>query len=204
MALINKTGISNGGTIQAEHITRAIDALSGGSTDSVSITGSLMGSSSYAVTASYALNGGGGASESASYAATASTLIVSNDTSATGPRAILLATGLGATKAVASDSSDFAFNPIANTLTVAKISGNSTSTSASVDMTASFAVSASRATSASIASRLPMTPNTAYLDGTVWLGDFVTNDFPDPTFLVRALNISIGGEVYTIYALQTS
>jgi hypothetical protein len=59
MALINKTGISNGSTIEAEHITRAIDALSGGSTDSVSITGSLMGSSSYAVTASYALNAGG-------------------------------------------------------------------------------------------------------------------------------------------------
>ena len=62
MALINKTGITNGGTIQAEHITRAIDALSGGTTDSVSITGSLMGSSSYALTASYALNGGGGSS----------------------------------------------------------------------------------------------------------------------------------------------
>jgi hypothetical protein len=72
MALINKTGITNGGIVQAEHITRAIDALSGGSTDTVSITGSLMGSSSYAVTASYALNGGGGASVSASYAATAS------------------------------------------------------------------------------------------------------------------------------------
>ena len=62
MALINKTGITNGSTIQAEHITRAIDALSGGTTDSVSITGSLMGSSSYALTASYALNGGGGGS----------------------------------------------------------------------------------------------------------------------------------------------
>ena len=54
MALINKTGITNGGTIQAEHITRAIDALSGGSTDSVSITGSLMGSASYAANAGYA------------------------------------------------------------------------------------------------------------------------------------------------------
>jgi hypothetical protein len=160
MALINKTGISNGSTIEAEHITRAIDALSGGSTDSVSITGSLMGSSSYAVTASYAMNGGGGASESASYAATASTLIVSNDTSATGPRAILLATGLGATKAVASDSSDFAFNPIANTLTVAKISGNSTSTSASVDMTASYANIARRAGGIQIKPTVPTSPQT--------------------------------------------
>ena len=44
MALINKTGITNGGTIQAEHVTRAIDALSGGSTDSVIATGSFTGS----------------------------------------------------------------------------------------------------------------------------------------------------------------
>ena len=44
MALINKTGIVNGGTVQAEHVTRAIDALSGGSTDSVIATGSFSGS----------------------------------------------------------------------------------------------------------------------------------------------------------------
>jgi hypothetical protein len=203
MALINKAGITNGGTVQAEHVTRAIDALSGGSTDSVSITGSLMGSSSYAVTASYALNGGGGASESASYAATASTLIVTNDTSATGPRAILLAGGLGATKAVVSDSSDFAFNPIANTLTVAKISGNSTSTSASVDMTASFAVSSSHAATARIATAIsggnPISP----VQGQMWLSDFATADWTDGV-AVRAINISFGNEVYTLYAIQTS
>lgn len=44
MAIINKTGITNGGTIQAEHVTRAIDALSGGSTDTVVATGSFSGS----------------------------------------------------------------------------------------------------------------------------------------------------------------
>lgn len=44
MALINKTGITNGSTVQAEHVTRAIDALSGGSTDSVQATGSFSGS----------------------------------------------------------------------------------------------------------------------------------------------------------------
>lgn len=44
MAIINKTGITNGGTIEAEHVTRAIDALSGGSTDSVVATGSFTGS----------------------------------------------------------------------------------------------------------------------------------------------------------------
>jgi len=44
MAIINKTGITNGSTIQAEHVTRAIDALSGGSTDTVVATGSFSGS----------------------------------------------------------------------------------------------------------------------------------------------------------------
>ena len=44
MAIINKTGISNGGTIQAEHVTRVIDALSGVSTDTVVATGSFSGS----------------------------------------------------------------------------------------------------------------------------------------------------------------
>lgn len=44
MAIINKTGITEGGTIQAEHITRTIDALSGVSTDTIIATGSLSGS----------------------------------------------------------------------------------------------------------------------------------------------------------------
>lgn len=64
MAIINKTGITNGGTIEAEHVTRAIDALSGVSTDTIIATGSftgsfngtLTGTASFATTASYALN----------------------------------------------------------------------------------------------------------------------------------------------------
>jgi hypothetical protein len=66
MAIINKTGITNGGTIQAEHITRAIDALSGVSTDTIVATGSFSGSltglstsasfASFATTASFATN----------------------------------------------------------------------------------------------------------------------------------------------------
>ena len=44
MAIINKTGITNGSTIEAEHITRAIDALSGVSTDTIVATGSFSGS----------------------------------------------------------------------------------------------------------------------------------------------------------------
>ena len=50
MAIINKTGITNGGTIQSEHITRVIDALSGVSTDSLVLTGSLQGSATSAQT----------------------------------------------------------------------------------------------------------------------------------------------------------
>jgi len=83
MALLNKTGITNGGTIQAEHVTRTIDALTGVSTDSIIATGSFTGSftgpltgtasfaatasrsvsSSFAATASYALNAVGSGTE---------------------------------------------------------------------------------------------------------------------------------------------
>jgi hypothetical protein len=70
MAILNKTGITDGGTIQSEHITRAIDALTGVSTDTIiatgsftgSLNGSLIGTASFATTASYALNAGGGSS----------------------------------------------------------------------------------------------------------------------------------------------
>ena len=68
MAIINKTGITTGGTIQAEHVTRTIDALSGGSTDTIVATGSFSGSltgiatsASFATTASFALNASAGA-----------------------------------------------------------------------------------------------------------------------------------------------
>ena len=71
MAIINKTGITNGGTIQAEHVTRTIDALSGVSTDTIIATGSftgslrgtLTGTASFAATASYALNAIGSGTE---------------------------------------------------------------------------------------------------------------------------------------------
>jgi hypothetical protein len=80
MAIINKTGITDGGTIQAEHVTRAIDALSGVSTDTVVATGSFTGSFkgdasgltgisvTTAATASYVLN-----AVSSSFAQTAQT-----------------------------------------------------------------------------------------------------------------------------------
>jgi hypothetical protein len=79
MAILNKTGITNGGTIQAEHVTRTIDALTGGSTDTIvatgsfsgsftgTVTGTLTGTASFATSASYVLN-----ATSASYAISAS------------------------------------------------------------------------------------------------------------------------------------
>lgn len=79
MAILNKTGITTGGTIQAEHVTRTIDALTGVSTDTIIATGSFSGpltgtasfatsasravSSSFATTASFALNAVGAGSE---------------------------------------------------------------------------------------------------------------------------------------------
>jgi hypothetical protein len=80
MALINKTGITDGGLIEAEHITRIIDALTSVSTDTIVATGSFQGTldgtaalantASYittAQTASYILN-----AVSASFATSAS------------------------------------------------------------------------------------------------------------------------------------
>ena len=52
MAVINKTGITTNSTIQAEHVTRAIDALSGVSTSTIIATGSFSGSLNGAVTIS--------------------------------------------------------------------------------------------------------------------------------------------------------
>ena len=63
MAIINKTGITNGGTIESEHITRIIDALSLGSSE-IAATGSLFGTASFAVSASRSV--------SSSFATTAS------------------------------------------------------------------------------------------------------------------------------------
>jgi hypothetical protein len=142
MAIINKTGITNGGTIEAEHITRAIDALSGVGTDSIVATGSLLGTASYAITA-----------------VTASAIQVTNDTLAAGPRPILLANSTGTTsQLVRMDQSDFSFNPISNLLTVANIS-STTGSVASVTMTASFASTASVAIKIPVTG--PPTPGTA-------------------------------------------
>jgi hypothetical protein len=89
MALLNKTGITNGGTIQAEHVTRAIDALTGVSTDTIIVTGSFLGtldgsatSASFAVSASRAVSSSFATSASfvtsASFAVSASRAVSSS------------------------------------------------------------------------------------------------------------------------------
>ena len=57
MAIINKTGITNGGTIQSEHVTRAIDALSGVGTSTIVATGSFSGSLRGTIVATGSLQG---------------------------------------------------------------------------------------------------------------------------------------------------
>lgn len=81
MPIINNTGITNGGTIQAEHITRAIDVLSGVSVDTIiatgsfsgSVTGNIIGTASFATQAlSSSFSISGSRAVSASFASTAS------------------------------------------------------------------------------------------------------------------------------------
>ena len=97
MAVINKTGITNGGTVQAEHVTRAIDALSGVSTDTIIATGSFSGS----------LTG---------IATTASNVAVTDTTTGTGPYYVMFADGTTGNRAVRVDSSALTFNATTNVL----------------------------------------------------------------------------------------
>jgi hypothetical protein len=130
MAIINKTGIIDAGLIQAEHVTRAIDALSGGSTDSIiatgSFTGSLVGSltgtasfatsasravsSSFATTASFALNGGAAGFPFTGSARITGSLVVTGSTTVTG------VTTLNSTLRVNGRASTQAFRVDSNTI----------------------------------------------------------------------------------------
>ena len=108
MAVINKTGITNGGTIQAEHITRAIDALSGVSTDTIIATGSFSGS----------LTG---------IATTASNVAVTDTTTGTGPYYVMFADGTTSNRTVRVDSNALTFNATTNVLTITASFSNTAS-----------------------------------------------------------------------------
>lgn len=119
MAIINKTGITNGGTIQAEHVTRTIDALSGVSTDSIIATGSFTGSFTGALTgtASYAPNAG--AVNTVANSAESSNYYVLTAPNPSGQQALYT-------------DSTLTFNPSTNVLTLT----GSLTTSGSLTMTA--------------------------------------------------------------------
>ena len=174
MAIINKTGITNGGTVQAEHVTRAIDALSGVSTDSIVATGSLQGTASFAVTASYAMNGGGSSvtasfAETASLARTASlaltasklTVSVADTTAGTFYPIFADISAGGATRGYT--DINFTYNPQTNTL------GPASTTFFTFQGTASLATSASNAMTASVAIRIPIGSPSASATGQIYI-----------------------------------
>lgn len=176
MAIINKTGITNGGTIQAEHITRVIDALSGVSTDSIVATGSFSGtmsgiatSASFASTASY-IN----TAQTASYVLNA--VSASYATSASYEINYETSSSYAETASIATSAS------YANLAQTASYTLNSVS--------ASFATSASRAISASFATTASHTPNTVVQGG---------NSFGTTTLIgtndVQDLNLETSGSV---------
>jgi hypothetical protein len=182
MAIINKTGITTGGTIDAEHITRVIDALSGVSADSVVATGSLLGTASYAqnagssvtaVTASYSLNFPTSAA-TASYATAADTIKLTDTQLGNGPYYPIFATQAGLGQIARVDTQTFTYNATQNRLTV----------------TSSFAISSSVAVTASVAERIRANqPIGATPDGTFYVSETSPGMHAD-------LFIIIGGTAY--------
>jgi hypothetical protein len=142
MAIINKTGISNGGTIQAEHVTRVIDALSGVSTDTLILSGSMTGSLTGILTGTASLS---------TTAATASKLTVAvADTTATTFYPLFVDISSGGT-AQGNTDVNFTYNPQTNTLGPSGTAAFTFQGTASLATTASFAISSSRAVSSSFA-----------------------------------------------------
>jgi hypothetical protein len=115
MAIINKTGITNGGTIQAEHVTRAIDALSGVGTDTIIATGSFSGS--LTGTASFSLSSNS----------------VRIDAGADNSSHYILFSGTTTGQQIPNTDTNLTFNPNANALTLTgslTTSGSLTTTAA--------------------------------------------------------------------------
>ena len=134
MAVINKTGITNGTTIQAEHVTRAIDALSGGSTDTVIASGSFSGS----------LTGNATTATSATNATNATNTAVTNTSTGTGPYYITFVESATGNVAQRVDATGLTYNATTDTITA-------TASYATTALSSSYAVTASRAVTASFA-----------------------------------------------------
>lgn len=125
MAVINKTGITNGGTVQAEHVTRAIDALSGVSTDTIIATGSFSGSLT-------------GTATSASLATTTAGVNLTDTTTGTGPYYPVFSLTNASAAILRTDTSTFTYNATTNNLTVTASYANQ-ALSSSIAQTASLA-----------------------------------------------------------------
>jgi len=159
MAVISRTGISNGSTLDASHITNIIDALDGTSTTthiiaSGSFTGSFGGSfNGTATSASSAI--------AAVTAATASNITVTNTATGTGPYYVVFADGTTGHRAARVDSGSLTFNATTNTLTV----------------TSSNAILATTATAAPLIMQFTHT-TTSSLQATPWFfANFAANTF---------------------------
>jgi hypothetical protein len=129
MATISKSGIGNGNLINAEHITRIIDALSGTGSADIIVTGSFTGS--------FVGNGSGltgivsSTATSASYAATASFLTGTISSASFASTASFSSTSLVATTASFSSTASYV-NILNQSVTIS----GSTSISGSVTQTA--------------------------------------------------------------------
>ncbi len=198
MALINKTGITNGGTIQAEHVTRAIDALSGGSTDSVIATGSFTGSFKgdgsqlTGVTGEWDGTLNGNASITGSLIATS------------GVTASLQGTASWAQNAITANTASYVLNAVsasyANNSTTADTAATSSyvlnAVSSSFATSASIATSAATATTAATASFLnTLNQPTVTVNGTTSFNNVVN---------MGGLAHSTESVVYTTDATQTN
>jgi hypothetical protein len=156
MAIINKTGITTGGTIDAEHITRAIDALSGQSAASIVATGSFNGD----VTGSFL--------GTASYASLANRINVSDNTNGANEVYPVFVSSTGSNQVLTADSVTFKYIPV----------GNLIMATASLARTASLAFTASVANTINqLPAIVPTNPaiGSLYLDtsnpGMLWVYD---------------------------------
>jgi hypothetical protein len=143
MATISKVGITNGGTLEASHITNIIDALDGTSaTATVIATGSFKGTlDGTATTASYVANAV--AATTAVTATTSSTAAITNTTSGGGPFYVTFVDGTTGNRATRVDSGALTFNANTNTLTTTAFAGTASfATTASLALTASYAENA--------------------------------------------------------------
>jgi hypothetical protein len=135
MAVINKTGITNGTTIQAEHVTRAIDALSGVGADTVIASGSFSGS----------LTGNATTATTATTATNATNTAVTNTSTGTGPYYITFVESATGNVGQRVDATGLTYNATTDTITATASFAThalSASYAANVPATASYALAA--------------------------------------------------------------